>query len=211
MGTDRPGGEWGGEWMVMMTRKAYEVFLPYLSTNKTINVLCCVWGDSAPSIGRLQDGFVASTAYRYTSSPAIYDEYLCFAKSTFWINHGFCKSFVNRHSIFENWWLFCFFFEISCIFKCFSLFLRFSIAISKKFRKNFSIILIEFVFFVEIFDLSIDHFYYNERFVIEIIDLQFTNVIYENLHISKICMWIFGFFYFIQCDKWKFEFVFHII
>ena len=70
MGTDMPDGEWGDEWMVMMTRKTYEVCLPYLSTNKTINVLCCVWGDSAPSIGRLQDGFVASTAYRYTSSPA---------------------------------------------------------------------------------------------------------------------------------------------
>ena len=73
METDRPGGEWGDEEMMMMTHKTYEICLPYLSTNKTIDVLCCVWSDSAPSIERIQDGFVASTAYRYTSSPAILD------------------------------------------------------------------------------------------------------------------------------------------
>ena len=42
METDRPGGEWGDEGMVVVTRKAYEICLPYLSTNKTIDVLCCV-------------------------------------------------------------------------------------------------------------------------------------------------------------------------
>ena len=42
METDRPDGEWSDEGMMMVTRKTYEICLPYLSTNKTIDVLCCV-------------------------------------------------------------------------------------------------------------------------------------------------------------------------